>query len=307
MRVVFFGTPEFAVPSLRALVDEGAEVVAVVTRPDRPKGRSRSTVVPSAVKQAATRLGLPVLQPERPRGDVFLAGLRRLNPDLGVVVAYGHLLRPEVLAIMPRGMINVHASLLPRHRGAAPVQAALLAGDTITGVTVMQMDEGLDTGPILHQLRTPIAPEETAGELTRRLADLGAQALVEALVLLQRGELRPTPQDDSRATYAPRIEREAARVRWEAGHEAVARQLRAFDPEPGAWSTLDGREVKLFRPVAAEGDAEAGLVVGTEPVLLVGTGTGMVGIAEVQPAGGKRMPSAAWCRGRGARVGQRFA
>jgi methionyl-tRNA formyltransferase len=307
MRVVFFGTPAFAVPSLRALVDEGAEVVGVITRPDRPRGRHHSALLPPEVKQAALELNLPVFQPERPRGDLFLASLRRLNPDLGVVVAYGHLLRPEVLALPPRGMINVHASLLPRHRGAAPVQAALLAGDTVTGVTIMQMDAGMDTGPILHQLRTPVGPDDTAGSLLDRLAELGAQALIEALVLLQRGELHPVPQDDARATLAPRIDRDGARIRWDEGAETVSRRIRAFDPNPGAWTMLDDREVKLFGAVPTASRAEPGVVVGTEPLLIVGTGDGAVAIAAVQPAGRRRMGSAEWCRGRGPREGDRFA
>lgn len=307
MRVVFFGTPAFAVPTLRALVEERADVVGVVTQPDRPQGRSRSAVIAPAVKETALELGLPVLQPDRPRGDVFLASLRRLRPELGVVVAYGHILRPEVLAVPPRGMLNVHASLLPRHRGAAPIQAALLAGDAETGVTIMQMDAGMDSGPILHQLRTPIAAEDTAGTLTGRLAQLGAQALIEALVHLQRGELHAVPQDPAAATYAPKIDRDAARVRWDQGMEAVRRQVRAYDPWPGAWTELEGREVKLFGVLATSSRGEPGLVAGTEPMLIVGTGDGAVAIAEVQPAGGRRMPAAAWCRGRGPGEGQRFA
>lgn len=307
MRLVFFGTPAFAVPTLRALVDEGAEVVGVVTQPDRPQGRSRSVVVAPPVKEAALELDLPVFQPDRPRGDVFLAGLRRLRPDLGVVVAYGHILRPEVLAVPPRGMLNIHASLLPRHRGAAPIQTAILAGDTVTGVTIMQMDAGMDTGPILHQLRTPIEATDTAGTLTGRLAQLGAQALIEALVLLQRGELPAVPQDDARATQAPKIDRDAARVHWATGTEAVSRMIRAFDPWPGAWTELDSHEVKLFGALATASQGEPGVVTGTEPMLIVGTGDGAVAIAEVQPAGSRRMTASAWCRGRGPREGQRFA
>lgn len=306
MRVVFFGTPDFAVPSLRALVDEGAEVVGIVTQPDKPHGRSRSTVVPPAVKVYAEQLGIPVLQPERPRGDLFLASLRRLAPDLGVVAAYGHILRPEVLAVPPRGMVNVHASLLPRHRGAAPIQAAILAGDAVTGITIMQMDAGMDTGPILHQVRTAIGPEETAGELGARLAELGGQALVETLVQLQRGEVRPTPQDEERATYAPKVDRGMARVRWTDGAESTARRIRAFDPAPGAWAMLDELEIKLYGARPRTEPADPGVVIYTEPALVVGTGDGSVAIADVQPAGKRRMSAAEWSRGRGARPGLRF-
>ncbi len=307
MRVVFFGTPAFAVPSLRALVEEGAEVVGVVTQPDRPQGRSRSTLVSPPVKQVAEQLGLPVLQPERPRGDVFLAGLRRLNPDLGVVVAYGHILKPEVLSVPHRGMVNVHASLLPRYRGAAPIQAAILNGDDTTGITIMQMDAGMDTGPILHQVSTPITPEETAGVLTVRLAELGARALVEALVLMQRGELLPIPQDGSQATVAPKIDRDTARIRWEAGQQAVSRRIRAFDPMPGAWAMLGELEVKLFGASLRPDAAAPGMVIRTEPELVIGTGDGSVAIAEVQPAGKRRMGVREWSRGRGVTAGQQLA
>ncbi len=307
MRVVFFGTPAFAVPSLRALVEEGADVVGVVTQPDKPQGRSRSVLVPPAVKTAAEELGLPVYQPERPRGDVFMAALRRLAPDLGVVAAYGHILRPEVLAVPPRGMLNVHASLLPRHRGAAPVQTAILEGDPVTGISVIQMDAGMDTGPVLHQLSLPVQPDDTGGSLLEKLAALGAQALIEALVLLQRGELRGTAQDPARATYAPKIDHERARIRWDEGASAAVRSIRAFDPVPGAWTVLDGLEVKCFSPAVVPGRAEPGLVVGTEPMLIIGAGDGSVAVAQVQPAGKRRMPAAEWSRGRGARAGQRFA
>lgn len=307
MRIVFFGTPTFAVPSLRALVAEGADVVAVVTQPDRPHGRSRSVLVPPPVKDTALELGLAVQQPERPRGDLFVASLRRLAPDLGVVVAYGHILRPEVLAVPHRGMINVHASLLPRYRGAAPIQAALLSGDETTGVSIMQMDAGMDTGPVLHQLTTPIGARDTAGTLTDRLASLGAQALVETLVRLQRGELTPVAQDEARATYAPKIDRDTARIRWEEGADASIRRIRAFDPVPGAWTTLDGIDVKCFTPTVVDEAAEPGLVIGTEPMLIIGAGSASVAVAEVQPAGKRRMPAAEWSRGRGARTGQRFA
>jgi methionyl-tRNA formyltransferase len=306
MRIVFFGTPEFAVPSLRALVAEGAEVVAVVTQPDRPQGRSRSLLFSPAVKVVADELELPVLQPERPRGDLFLASLRRLSPDLGIVVAYGHILKPEVLTIPPRGMVNVHASLLPRHRGAAPIQAAILAGDAVTGVTIMQMDVGMDTGPILHQVPTPIGPDETGGELTLRLADLGSQALIEALVLIQRGDLHPVPQDDRRATQAPKVERGMARIRWTDGAESTARRIRAFDPTPGAWAMLDTMEIKLFGSRPRIEPAEPGVILYTEPALVVGTGDGSVAIADVQPAGKRRMSASEWSRGLGPRPGLRF-
>jgi len=306
MRTVFFGTPKFAVPSLQALLKEGATIVAVVTQPDRPQGRSRSTLIPSPVKEVALAHDIPVFQPDRPTGDLFLTAMRRLEPALGVVVAYGHLLKPELLAIPPFGMLNVHASLLPAHRGAAPIQWSLMAGDTSSGVTIMQMEAGLDSGPIRHQLATPITPWDTASSLTERLAELGAVALVEALALDRIEQLPSTPQDHSLATHAPKINRELARLDWSTAAEAVGRRIRAFDPAPGAWTTLEGGEVKLFgaRPVPENGPP--GTILAMTPSLVVATGTDAVAIDEVQPTGKKRMSAEDWARGRGAAVGQRF-
>lgn len=307
MRIIFFGTPQFAVPSLRALLDERVQVVAVVTQPDRPRGRSRSTLVPPPVKVVAEEAGIPVYQPDRPAGDLFLASLRRLEPDLGVVVAYGHLLKPEILALPRLGMINVHASLLPALRGAAPIPYAILFGHDRTGVTIMQMDEGLDSGPILLQRETPITPWETGGSLTERLSELGAEALSEAVTLLGTGHLAPRPQVHQDATFAPKIDRALARVRWEEPAEQVARRIRAFDPEPGAWSTLDGTgDVKFFGARPASLGGEPGAVLVTSPALVVACGAGAVAIEEVQPAGKTRMTTEAWARGRGAEAGRRF-
>jgi methionyl-tRNA formyltransferase len=306
MRIVFFGTPEFAAVSLRALLRERFPIAGVVTRPDRPQGRSRSALVPPPVKQLAESEGLPVLQPVRPVGDLFLASLRRLEADLGVVVAYGHILKPEVLQSPARGMINVHASLLPRFRGAAPVQHAILAGERETGVTIMQMDEGLDSGPVLHRAATPIEPDETAGALATRLGDLGATALIEALSLLSAGLVRPQLQDHSAATYAPKVDREMARVDW--SHEAgpLARQVRAFDPAPAAWTMLGDVPVKLFGACPAPGEGAPGTVLSTSGHLLVACGDGALSLREVQPAGRSRMTAEAWARGRGITAGQRF-
>jgi methionyl-tRNA formyltransferase len=306
MRIVFFGTPEFAVDSLRALLRERFTVAGVVTQPDKPQGRSRSTLVPPPVKVAALEAGLPVLQPTRPVGDLFLAGLRRLEPDLGVVVAYGHILRREVLDTPPRGMINVHASLLPRFRGAAPIQHAILAGDRETGISIMRMEEGLDSGPVLHRLATPISDGETAGSLTTRLAALGATALVEALSLLSGGSVKSQSQDESRVTYAPKVTREMARVDWRREAAALERQVRAFDPAPGAWTTLDGAPVKLFGALPAVGSGEPGTVVAASDRLVIAAGAGAIAVGEVQPAGRNRLPVADWVRGRGVAAGSRF-
>lgn len=311
MRVVFFGTPEFAVPSLQALIGEGFDVVAAVTQPDKSQGRSRSTVVPPPVKTAAAAEDVPVLQPERPSDPAFVAEIRELAPDVGVVVAYGHILRPALLAVPRRGMINVHPSLLPALRGAAPVEWAILNGLAQTGVTIMQMDEGLDAGPILLQIPHDIDPDLTGGELSEHLSEMGAQALVEALALLETNELRAKPQEHARATYAPKLTRETAHIRWTEPATRIARLIRALDPEPGAWTELDGRVFKLFGARVLDGGEERGEVGApgeirtTEGGLRITAGAGVLSIDEVQPAGKARMPVADWVRGRG-QASQRF-
>jgi methionyl-tRNA formyltransferase len=306
MRIVFFGTPDFAVASLRALVDGRFTVAGVVTRPDKAHGRSRSHLVAPPVKLFAQSHGIPVLQPNSPVGDVFAASLRHLEADLGVVVAYGHILRPEILSIPPRGMINVHASLLPRHRGAAPIQHAILRGDTETGISVIQMEPGLDTGPVLHRVSTPIDPDESAGALTGRLAELGALALVETLSLVAGGLVRPQPQDSARATLAPKIDREMARLAWERDAGTLARQVRAFDPSPGAWTTVDDSILKIFEASEVPGTGEPGEVLSAGERLVVAAGRGAVAAREVQPAGKGRLQVQAWVRGRGIAAGRRL-
>jgi len=305
MRLAFFGTPEFAVPSLRALLEEGFEVAAVVTQPDRPRGRSRSQLRPPPVKEAALEEGLPVLQPERPVGP-FVEELARLNLDLGVVVAYGHILKPEVLATPRLGMINVHASLLPALRGAAPIAWAILNGLETTGVSIMQMEEGLDSGPVYHRIETEVAADETGGELTVRLAELGAAALVETLVMLSAGAAKAEPQDHAKASYAPKITRALARMDWSQDAATLARRVRAFDPEPGAWTLLEEQEVKLFGARVVEGSGPAGTVLSANSTLRVAAQVGALEICEVQPAGKRRMPVGDWVRGRGVATGARF-
>jgi methionyl-tRNA formyltransferase len=306
MRIVFFGTPNFAVASLQALVQGRFTVTGVVTQPDKPQGRSRSELVAPPMKVAAQSEGIPVLQPIRPVGDVFTTSLRRLEPDLGIVVAYGHILRPEILSIPPRGMINVHASLLPRYRGAAPVQHAILRGETETGISIMQMEAGLDSGPVLHRVATAIDGDETAGSLTARLADLGGAALVEALSLISGGLARPQPQDHTRATYAPKIDKEVARLSWQRDATTLVRQVRAFDPTPGAWTTLNGGMLKLFGAREVPGTGEPGSVLAAGDRLVVAAARGAVAVHEVQPAGKNRLSVEAWVRGRGVSPGQRL-
>lgn len=307
MRVVYFGTPDFAVPSLRALVGEGFEVVGVVTRPDKPTGRHRSHATPSAVKVAALADDLPVLQPERPSEPDFLAQIEALAPDLSIVAAYGHILPQQLLDVPKRGSVNVHASLLPALRGAAPIQRAILAGLTETGITIMQMDAGMDSGPILHQVATPIAEDETGGELSERLAELGAEALIEALTLMDEAGLEPKPQDQAKATFAPKIKREEERLDWSCQAVAVARKIRAFDPRPGAWTTGRGKELKLFGARAVELQGEAGAVLRVDDELVIACGTGAVSVTEVQPAGRARMQVRAFVNGRGVAAGDRLA
>ncbi len=246
MRIVFFGTPAFAVPSLTALLESGFDVAAVVTQPDRPKGRSHSTLVPPPVKVRATEAGIEVLQPEFPRGDAFYDAIRSCNADLGVVVAYGHLLRPELLEIPRLGCVNVHASLLPRWRGAAPIQWALLSGDPETGVTIMRVEKGLDTGAVWHERDTAISDSDNCATLTERLSQLGAEALIEALPRIEAGA-EPRAQDDVGATHAAKIGRDVARIRWDESAHAVSCRIRAMDPAPGAWTTVAGADMQVRR------------------------------------------------------------
>jgi methionyl-tRNA formyltransferase len=306
MRIVFFGTPDFAVASLRALLNGRFTVAGVVTQPDRPRGRSRSELASPPVKLFAQSQGIPVLQPNRPLGDVFAESLRRLEPDLGVVVAYGHILQPEILAVPPQGMINVHASLLPRYRGAAPIQHAILRGESETGISIIQMEAGLDSGPVLHHVPTPIGPDESAGELTQRLAELGGAALVEALSLISGGLARPQSQDHARATFAPKIDREMARLVWDRDAATLVRQVRAFDPSPGAWTTLHDGVLKLFNGREVPGTGAPGEVLAAGERLVVAAARGAVAVQEVQLAGKNRLPVEVWVRGRGVAAGDRL-
>jgi methionyl-tRNA formyltransferase len=311
VRIVFWGTSSFAVPSLRALLGEAFDVVGVVTQPDRPVGRSRSTLVPPPVKSAALDEELPLFQPESPADESFLTELRALEPELSVVVSYGHILRSSLIALPTLGTINLHASLLPALRGAAPIQGAVREGLAETGVTVMRMVQALDAGPVMLQSRTPIARDETAGELEARLSELGALALVEALTLMSLGKLVEIPQEDAKATYAPKLVREMARIDWSAPAEIVARTIRAYDPKPGAFTTHRGGEIKLFGAAAVteadHGRNAPGTVVTIDSHgMLVACGTGTVLITCAQPAGRTRVDPEEWMRGRGIDVGERL-
>ena len=318
MRVVFFGTPEFAVPSLRALVGEGFDVVAVVTQPDAPQGRSRSKLISPPVKVTAEAEDLTVFQPEKPTDSVFLKTLRDLRPDIGVVVAYGHILKPELLALPTRGMVNVHPSLLPGLRGAAPVEWSIIRGHETTGVTIMQLDAGMDSGPVLHQIPHRIGADVTAGDLSAHLAEMGAQALVETLAMLEQSDPppQPVPQNESRATFAPKLTREIARIDWSKDARAISCLIRGLDPRPGAWTELKGAEIKLFSPKVMEtpfpGTGAPGEVVSADRSLVIATGPfkdtagGSVEVFEVQPAGKERMTSEDWLRGARLNAGSKF-
>ena len=304
MRVLFYGTPDFAVPSLRALIGEGFEVVGVVTRPDRPTGRHRSASSPSAVKTAALAEDLPVLQPETPSSEEFQEAVRRLGPDCGAVIAYGHIL-PERLLEVPRlGHVNVHASLLPHLRGAAPIERAILEGWTETGITIIRMDKGMDTGPVLHRVATPILPDETGGELRVRLSELGALALVEALTLLDEGGVTPQPQDHEHASFAPKLKPEEERIHWTRSAPDLARQIRAFDPRPGAWCECRGAPLKLFGARPADHSGRPGEVLAAGETLAIACGDGAVEVSDVQPAGKSRMTARAFANGRRVGVGE---
>jgi methionyl-tRNA formyltransferase len=309
MRVLFWGTPEFALPALRALGEEGHLVVGVVTQPDRPAGRGRGLTT-SAVKRAALDEGIPVLQPERASGEAFLAEIRALDPEVSVVVAYGQILRPEVLALPPHGSINIHGSLLPELRGAAPVHWAVIRGHETTGVTIMRMEEGLDSGPILFQVPEEIRPDESMSDVAMRLSEIGAEALIDALALMEGGALEEVAQDHARASYAPKIDGDTAHLDWSLPAIEVARYIRGLDAVPGAWSRCSsGNRVKFFRPrvEVREGTPGEVIEVDEEVGILIGAGTEAVRVREVQPAGKRRMEAGEWVRGRGVVVGERFS
>jgi methionyl-tRNA formyltransferase len=303
LRIVFMGSPDFAVPALEALAASGGgklcpyNVIGVVTQPDRPAGRGR-TLIPPTVKLAAQALGLPVIQPERLRAPEAMEQLRAWSPDVIVVAAFGQILRTEVLDLPKFGCINVHASLLPRWRGAAPIQAAILTGDAETGVTIMKMDAGVDTGPLLSQRSIHILPEDTAGGLFGKLSRLGAELLLETLPLYLRGEIQPQPQDDSHSTYAALLNKKDGLLDFNHPAEELARRVRAFHPWPGAYFEWNGAPLKIHKArVSEEKSPGAGsrFIVAGCPA--VGTGEKILVLEEVQPAGKKSMPGKAFLAG----------
>jgi methionyl-tRNA formyltransferase len=314
--IVFIGTPQFAVPSLRRLVADGHEIAAVFTQPDRPAGRGRRPA-PPAVKLAAEELRLPVYQPPSLRDPAVVDRLRSLAPEVMVGVAYGQLIRPEVLAIPPRGVLNVHPSLLPRWRGASPVAAAILAGDEDTGVTVILMNEGLDAGPVLAQSVRPISPDDTTGSLTEALAEDGAEILSRTLPRWLAGEITPQLQDESRATVCKQLRKADGLIEWTLPAREIWLRIRAYSPWPGAHSPLDGEIISFWRawPLAGDSGESPGIVVqppaerpleAAAAAFAVQTGEGLLAVLEAQRAGRRSLPSAELLRGMPDLIGRRF-
>jgi methionyl-tRNA formyltransferase len=303
LRVVFLGSPEFAVPTLEAVAARH-DVVLAVAQPDKPAGRGMKVASP-AVKLAAERLGIAVAQPKSARTPDFAESLRALAPDVAVVVAYGKILPQAVLDIPKHGCLNVHGSILPRYRGAAPIQWAVIRGERETGITIMQLDAGMDTGPMLMVRTLPIGDEDTSGTLAPRLSALGAELMIEALERLQAGQLTATPQDDAQATMAPMLEKTTGRVDWTQPARAVSCLVRGVDPWPGAYTELAGAPgapadvLKLWTPSIVEGRGAPGTVLGADRSgLVVACGEGAVAIGELQLPGKKRLPAAALLSGR---------
>lgn len=306
LRTVFMGTPTFALATLEGLIEAGLPLVGVFTQPDRPKGRG-NRLTPPPVKELAQSHGIPVFQPERLRRPEAVEQLRQLAPDLIVVVAYGQILPQQVLGIPRYGCINVHASLLPRHRGAAPINKAIIDGDPMTGVTTMRMDAGLDTGAMLVKHSLPIQPNETAGELHDRLALLGREAMQETLARLCMGTLSPEPQNDGLATYAPMLKKEDGQINWQLPAQQLHNLVRGLDPWPGAYSELQGEMLKINDSRMAEGQGEPGTVLAADAAgVLVACGQGALRLRQLQLPGRKRLPAGEFLRGCPLPVGTRL-
>ncbi len=303
MRIVFMGTPEFAVPSLKALCDHGYEVVGVFTQPDRPKGRGNK-VIASPVKQLAVEKGIPVFQPVRIRRD-GVEDLKALAPDLCVTAAFGQILSQEILDIPRIGTVNVHASILPRHRGSAPINWAILQGDEVVGVTTMMTDKGIDTGDMLLKAETPYIKGETAGELTVRMAELGAALLIDTLKKLEEGTLERIPQDHERMTYDPMLTKEMGVIDWTHSAADIVNRIHGLNPWPGCSTAVEGGRLKLLRAEIADGAGQPGEIIVADPKqgLVISAGEGAVRITQLQAPGGKPMNSKDFLRGHPMAVG----
>lgn len=299
LRILFMGTPDFAASTLRALLGGTDQVVAVVSQPDRPKGRGKK-LTPTPVHLVAKEAGLPLLQPTKIKTDEFRDTLKSYQPDLIVVTAYGRILPPSILNLAPHGCINVHGSLLPAHRGAAPIQWSIIKDDAVTGVTIMQMDEGMDTGNILYTATLDVAPNETAGSLFVKLSELGGKTLLEALELLRNGNLTSTVQDDTLATIAPMLKKQDGLIDWQKSAREIHCLIRGLDPWPTAYCFLDGKRLRLFQPevMHQDSDAEPGTVISADKRgLLIATKENCLLIHEIQPEGKKRMSVEAYING----------
>ncbi len=294
MNLIFAGTPQFAAVALEALIEAGHIIHLVLTQPDRPAGRGMHARE-SQVKVVAMRHGLPVAQPTSLKSADIQTTLREINPDAMIVAAYGLILPSAILEIPARGCLNIHASLLPRWRGAAPIQRAMLAGDSVTGITIMQMDDGLDTGAMLLQESTPIAADDTAQTLHDRLAEMGGHCIVRALT----EQLLPVAQDNTQASYAQKITKAEAEIRWTLNADDICRAVRAYNPAPGAFTTLDGATLKVWlaSPLACAQTTPGEVLSAAADGIVVGAGKGAVRILELQKAGGKRLPVAAFLSG----------
>jgi methionyl-tRNA formyltransferase len=299
-RLIFMGTPDFAVPTLNTLIANGHNVVAVVTQPDRPKGRGKRLTAPP-VKELALEHRIEVLQPEKASEESFCDRIRAKEPDLIVVVAFGQILKKNLLDIPRWGVINVHGSLLPSLRGAAPIQWTILNDESRTGLTVMQMDEGMDTGPILFQEEVPVLKDETAGQLHDRLAVMAGDLMAKSLKQMSGNIVKATPQNHARATYAPKIGKALSLVDWKEEAAKVSARIRGMDPKPGAYTLWQGHEIKIFASTVVDKNREEGApgqVLGLrEECLVIGTGRGTVGIRELQYPGKNRLPVKDFLRG----------
>ncbi len=296
MRLVYMGTPSFAVPPLRALAASNHQIAAVVTRTDKPAGRGRGLSAP-AVKLAAQELGLPVYQPKRVREPEFIETLKQLAPDAIIVAAYGQILPKAVLELPRYGCINIHASLLPAYRGAAPINWSIIRGDRETGVTIMLMDEGMDTGGLLLEESIPIDPQDTAGTLNEKLSRLGAEVIMKALPGIEAGTLTPGPQDNTKASMAPLLKKQDGLIDWTLSAQEIANRTRGFSPWPGAYTFLDGAMIKVLQAEPLPGTGQPGAIAVENNGLVVGTGKGLLRLVQVQPAGKKPMTAADFVRG----------
>lgn len=307
MRIVFMGTPDFAVPTLEALIGAGHELAAVVTQPDKPKGRGKAVLM-TPVKEKALECGIPVYQPKRVREPEFLDVLRKLNPDVIVVVAFGQILPREILTLPPFGCVNVHASLLPKYRGAAPIQWAVIDGETVSGVTTMQMNEGLDTGDILEQEEISLDPEETGGSLFEKLASLGGKMILSTLKGLEDGSIIPRAQGEMTTPYAKMLTKAMGEIDWSMDAASIERLVRGLNPWPSAYTYVNGKTLKIWKARVEAGEAgnEPGQVRVTKDRLLVETGNGVLSILELQLEGKKRMEAAAFLRGFSIETGKKF-